>query len=90
MSAAHETGTFSLEAGTTGSVSLCAKTTAPVRASTAIAEVRSSERWGERRDFASRDVRSPEAAGVDETTVEAIAVAEEREKHVPGTHDPQR
>ena len=54
VSAAHETGSFSFDAGITGSRSLCANRTAPVRTSTAIADVRASETCGERSVFDSR------------------------------------
>ena len=73
VNAAHDTGSFSFDAGWTGTLWLCAKRTSPVLTSTAIADVRASERYGERRVFESRVARSPEAARGDETAVAAIA-----------------
>ena len=73
VSAAHETGSFSFDAGITGRRSLCANRTAPVRTSTAIADVRASETCGERSVFERRVERSPGAASGEETAVAAIA-----------------
>ena len=58
-------GSFSFDAGWTGTAALWAKSTVPVLASTAIADVRASERDGERSDFVSRAARSPDAASGD-------------------------
>ncbi len=73
VSAAHETGSFSFDAGWTGRAALWENSTVPVLASTAIADVRASDRDGERSDFVSRAARSPDAASGEETAVAATA-----------------
>ena len=60
--AAHETGSFSFEAGWTGRVALWANSTVPVLASTAIADVRPRGTDGARSELVSRETRSPGAA----------------------------
>ena len=73
VKAAHETGSFSFEAGWTGRVALWANSTVPVLASTAIADVRPRGTDGARSELVSRETRSPGAASGAETAVAATA-----------------